>query len=617
MAISINKCTPSEASLRYAAIVESSNDAIIGKTLEGVITSWNPAAERIFGFSEAEMIGQHVSNILPSDKYAEEEMILGRIAAGEKIQQFESTRKKKDGSIIRVSLSISPIKLEDGTIIGASTTARDTTDIDAAEQKNAMLAAIIDSSEDAIISKDLNGIVSTWNKAAERIFGFTEKEIVGKHITAIIPKNLLHEETEIIGRVKEGSKIEHYETIRMRKDGSLVHVSLTVSPIRDSKGKVIGVSKIARDTTTQIESKEKNARLAAIVNSSDDAIVSKDLDGYVTSWNKGAEQVFGYREEEMIGEHITIVIPKERHYEEDLILSKIRNGERIQQMHTIRQRKDGSQIHVSLTISPIRDDVNRIIGISKIARNITDLVMSQQKLEAYTQELKRLNTHKDEFISMASHELNTPLTSLRVYLQMLKENVQKPGDDVTTRVTYTTKALNLTDKLGKLIGDLLNVSKIEAGKLHMHTQQFDFQALLQEVLDSMRAITKKHTIVFSGFNDSLLVWGDKDRLEQVVVNLLSNAIKYSPKADKILVDLQKHDDKLALSITDYGIGIPANQMHRIFSRFFRAEGLSPSFSGLGIGLYLSHQIVIRHNGTMRVQSEEGKGSTFTVELPLT
>jgi PAS domain S-box-containing protein len=243
------------------------------------------------------------------------------------------------------------------------------------------LSAIIDSADDAIISKTLEGIITSWNKSAERIFGYTADEVIGKSVTILIPEHLLDEEPHILAQLRAGRRIDHYETVRVRKDGTLIDISLTVSPIRTPDGHIVGASKIARDITRRRQSEMAQARLAAIVESAEDAIVSKTLDSIITSWNKGAERIFGYTAEEAIGQSVTMLIPEDHIDEEPEILSRIRRGDRIEHYETVRLHKDGTLIDISLTVSPIRAADGRIIGASKIARDITGQRQTQRTLD--------------------------------------------------------------------------------------------------------------------------------------------------------------------------------------------------------------------------------------------
>ena len=234
------------------------------------------------------------------------------------------------------------------------------------------LARVVESSDDAIISKDLNGIITSWNRAAERMFGYTAAEAIGKSIRMIIPADRQGEEDMVLARIRVGEAITHFDTIRQRKDGTLIPISLTVSPIHDDAGRVIGASKIARDTSERTQAVLATRRLAAVVESSDDAIITKDLNSIITSWNAGAERIFGYTAAEAIGRSIRMLIPDELQGEEDMVLAKVRAGEKIAHYETVRQRKDGTRLSISLTVSPLRDDRGEIVGASKIARDVTE-----------------------------------------------------------------------------------------------------------------------------------------------------------------------------------------------------------------------------------------------------
>ena len=236
--------------------------------------------------------------------------------------------------------------------------------------KDAWLKAIVEASDDAIVAKDCTGIVTAWNRGAERIFGYAAEEMIGQSIRRIIPTNRQAEEDELVERLCRGETINRFETVRQRKDGKLIPISLMISPIRDTTGAVIGASKIARDITDQ-------KRLSAIVDSSDDAIVGKNLDGIVTSWNAAAERMFGYTASEMVGQSIRRIIPPDRQSEEDDVVDQIRRGNKVEHFETLRQHKDGSAVAISLTVSPIRDERGLVVGASKIARDIRDRLAAE------------------------------------------------------------------------------------------------------------------------------------------------------------------------------------------------------------------------------------------------
>ena len=282
-----------------------------------------------------------------------------------------------------------PNPIEDeARIAAASKRAQDIAERRLAEDYALRLAAIVESSDDAIVSKDLNGIISSWNGGAERLFGYTAEEVIGKPITILIPAERQAEEIEILGRIRRGERVDHFDTVRQRKDRSLVEISLTVCPIKTADGKIAGASKTARDISDRRRAEEHAQRLAAIVESSDDAIVSKDLNGIITSWNGGAERLFGYTAEEVIGKPITILIPPDRQAEEIEILGRIRRGERVDHFDTVRRRKDGSLVEISLTVSPIKTADGRIIGASKTARDITERKRAQDQQRLLLREMK-------------------------------------------------------------------------------------------------------------------------------------------------------------------------------------------------------------------------------------
>jgi PAS domain S-box-containing protein len=284
---------------------------------------------------------------------------------------MEAIAERPDGTRVPFVAYPTPFYDASGALLGAVNMLVDITDRKRAEEDAQRLAAIIKSSDDAIIGKDLNGVINSWNRGAERLFGYTAEDVIGKSITILIPADRQDEEPFILDRIRRGELVDHYETVRRRKDGMLVDIALTTSPIKDSAGRIVGASKIARDITDRKRAQEHSQRLASIVESSDDAIISKDLNGVITSWNRGAERLYGYKAEEVLGQPITILIPADRQDEEPEILARLRRGEQIDHYETVRKRKDGALLDVALTASPIKNEQGKIVGASKIARDIT------------------------------------------------------------------------------------------------------------------------------------------------------------------------------------------------------------------------------------------------------
>ena len=251
----------------------------------------------------------------------------------------------------------------------------------------ARLATIVDSSDDAIIGKDLNGIITNWNRSAERLFGYSEEEALGRHISLIAPPGREREMADILRKIVRGEIVDHFETQRRRKGGEIIDISVTVSPIHDTEGNVIGASKIAREIGEQKRLRLEKSLLAAIVSSSDDAIISKNLEGTVTSWNATAEEMFGYAADEIIGRHISTLAPPGRAHEMAEIIEKIRRGEHVDHFETQRRRKDGAILEISLTVSPIYDAAGCIVGASKIARDISERRRTEERTKLLMREL--------------------------------------------------------------------------------------------------------------------------------------------------------------------------------------------------------------------------------------
>jgi PAS domain S-box-containing protein len=343
------------------------------------------------------------------------------------------------------------------------------------------LAAIVDSADDAIISKDLDGIIQSWNAGAERLFGYTADETIGRSVTMLMPPDRVNEEPGILARIARGERVEHYETVRRRKDGTLVEVSLSVSPIRDLRKRVIGASKIVRDISERRLAEETAAYLAAIVSSSTDAIVGKTLDGIVRSWNVAAERLFGYRADEAIGRAITPIIPPERLHEEDDALRRIRRGERVEHYETVRVRNDGTEVEVSLTISPVRNAAGVIIGASEVARDITErrqyekerelLLAREQEARA---EAEAVNRAKDDFLATLSHELRTPLNAILGWGHVL--NRGRTDAQIVERALDTI--MRSARQQAQLVEDLLDLSSIVSGRLRLNPRPVDLVAVL-------------------------------------------------------------------------------------------------------------------------------------------
>lgn len=356
--------------------------------------------------------------------------------------------------------------------------------------------------------------------------------------------------------------------------------------------------------------------LAAIVESADDAIISKTLGSIVTSWNTGAERIFGYTAEEMIGQSITKLIPPGHDDEEPQIIARLRKGERIEHYETQRIKKDGTIIDISLTVSPIHNMDGDIIGASKIARDISDRKRYEERERVARQQAEAANRAKDEFLATVSHELRTPLTAILGWVKMLSVG---PMDPATSKKALDVIERNVRTQ-AKLIEDLLDVSRIVAGKLRIEVRPIDPGAVISAAVDVMKPAAEAKQIRIQTVLDSSvgLVTGDFDRLQQVVWNLLSNAVKFTPNLGSIRVELSRGRSQVEISVTDTGIGIHRDFLPYVFNRFSQADGaITRKQGGIGVGLSIAKSLVELHGGTITVNSSgEGRGSAFTIRLPI-
>jgi len=341
-------------------------------------------------------------------------------------------------------------------------------------------------------------------------------------------------------------------------------------------------------------------RLATIVHSSNDAIYSMNLSGIITTWNRGAAKIFGYQAKEMVGQSISLIFPENKKNELQRIINTVKKGKHMIAYESDRQRKDGRIIPISVAASPLKDMHGNTIEISIIARDIS--------------REKELEKRKDEFISMASHELNTPITGLSIYVQALGKLFEKRKDKEA--VEYLAKMDTQIQRIRHVIRDLLDISRIRLGMLSFSYSKFSLNMLVKDIVEAVQYIARRHTIVIKGRARNMVV-GDKDRIAQVLTNLLSNARKYSPAGKKIIVKINSHKKDIVVSVQDFGIGIGKKHQEKVFELFYRIEEYhGKTFPGMGIGLYLSFQIIEEHKGKMWFESRKGKGTTFYFSLPL-
>lgn len=355
--------------------------------------------------------------------------------------------------------------------------------------------------------------------------------------------------------------------------------------------------------------------LAAIIDSSEDAIISKNLQSIITSWNAAAERMFGYAADEMIGVSIDRLFPVDRLQEENEILSRIQRGERVHHFETVRVRKNGTRIDVSLTISPIRDDNGKVVGASKIARDITEQKRSMRLLTEAHDELKRVDRMKAEFLATLSHELRTPLTAILGWIDILNDSPE--DEDLNQGLKVIERNVRMQ---AQLIEDLLDMSRIESGKITLDMQRVDLASVAVAAMETVHSAAHAKEIQLTPTFGSIngLVLGDKNRLQQVIWNLLSNAVKFTPKNGRIRVVIAQVNSHVEISVADNGQGIAPEFIEQVFDRFRQADASTTRrHGGLGLGLAIAKNIVELHGGTISVASAGlGQGATFTIGLPL-
>lgn len=385
-----NLHNPELAPYWLTSIIESADDAIISKTLEGIITSWNKGAERIFGYTAEEAVGQPVTMLIPSDQPDEEPSILARLRVGDRIEHYETVRVRKDGQRIDISLTVSPIFSPDGSIIGASKIARDITGRKQAEATLREQAAVIKQAYDAIFLRDSANAITLWNDGAVRTYGYTPEEALGRS-----PHELLKTETPIsLEEIYRHLRVEGFwegELKHTRKDGEQIVVDSRWATVRDERGDVTSILEITRDVTERKRTEKARSLLAAIVESSDDAIMSANTELQIESWNVGAEKMFGYSAAEVIGQALTITSPPDRVAETIALVKEFILNPVPRHFESVRRAKDGRLIDVAITLSPIIDERGTLKAISALARDITERRHAEEQLREQAEIIETVN----------------------------------------------------------------------------------------------------------------------------------------------------------------------------------------------------------------------------------
>jgi PAS domain S-box-containing protein len=400
----------------------------------------------------------------------------------------------------------------------------------------------------------------------------------------------------------------------MAPNGEIAWVEGSAIPLMQEDKDFTGFVGTLADITERKSSQDAVQRLAAIVEFSHDAIIGKDIKGIITSWNRGAEEVFGYTAAETIGQSVTLLIPPERRSEETEILARLRNSECIDHYETLRRHKSGKLLEISLTISPIKNGSGQTIGASKIARDITEQKRIQRELNHVHAEVLAASRAKDDFLATLSHELRTPLNPV---LLLASEAAANPDLSPRVRTDFDTIRKNI-ELEARLIDDMLDITRISRGKLELQLQPVDIHAVLRDAISTVQTeVEEKHIRLTLKLNaKKQTVAGDAVRLQQIFWNVLKNATKFTPENGKISVETKTVASGVVIQVTDTGIGMTAGEIGGVFEAF--SQGTHTGFGGLGLGLAITRKLTELHKGTIRATSKgKGRGAIFVITLPLT
>lgn len=617
-----------------SAIIDSSEDAIISKNLDGIITSWNRSAERIFGYTAEEAVGRSISILFPPDRLDEEPKILERLRRGERVEHFETIRQTKDGRLLNISVTISPVKDATGKIVGASKIARDITphvDLQAELRRSEERFGItLSSIGDAVIATDEEGKVTYMNEVAEQLTGWTRIDARNLPLPAVFKIINEYDRLPVVNpviKVLETGGIVGLanHTLLVAKDGMERPIDDSGAPIREPDGTISGVVLVFRDVSERRVAELAAVRLAAIVRNSDDAIIGKDLSGTIVDWNDGAERIFGYSPGEIMGKSIMTLIPLELQEEERGILARLGQGERIEHFETVRLTKEGKPLQISLSVSPIKDAEGRVIGASKIARDITErkrieneLQRAQKQLEEHaaileqtvqerTKQLQNTVAELEAFSLSLSHDMRAPIRAIQGFLQIYLDDFGAKIEPDGLKVLQ--KILGSAQRMDRMVLDLLTFTRLSHEPMAIRT--VDLEKLVREVVQSDLGSSQVDVTIHCPLPK---VTGNEGSLRQCLTNYLVNAVKFVAAGVKPQVDVYaEHKDGIVrVIVQDNGIGIDYQDQRRLFGIFHRLQG--DKYPGTGIGLAIVRKAAERMGGTAGVESVPGQGSRFWIEL---
>jgi PAS domain S-box-containing protein len=611
-----------ESERRKAAVIRASLDCIIKIDHKGRITEFNPAAEQTFGYRREDVMGRQMAELVipPSLREQHRQGMAHYLATGEGPildKRIEKTALRADGTEFPVELSVSRIPVDGPPLFAAFL--RDITDRKQMQESERRLASVVESSDDAIISKSLDGIIESWNAAAERLFGYTAGQAVGRHISLLIPADRADEEDRIIASLRAGERVDHFETVRLRSDGRPVHVSLTISPIKDAAGRVVGASKIARDVTERkrLQEMEREAehRLRFIMDSMPQKIFTAKPNGDVDYLNPVWTEFTGLSFEQIREWGWTQFIHPDDVQENVRVWKRsIDTGEKFHFEHRFRRADGEYRWHLSRAL-PMRDAEGQVVMWIGSNTDIHEQRRTANKLRQLAADLSEADRRKNEFMAMLAHELRNPLAPIKNAVQILRR-----GGDGRAVQAASEMMERQVGQMVRLVDDLLDVSRISRGKIELRKEGIELASAVNQAVEAARSLVHcmEHDLTVTLPPKPIFLSADPTRLAQVVGNLLNNACKFTDKGGRIWLTVEREGRQAMIRVRDSGIGIAADQLPRIFDMFMQVDNtLERSVSGLGIGLTLVKSLVEMHGGTVEVHSAGvGQGSEFVVRLPI-
>jgi PAS domain S-box-containing protein len=471
---------------------------------------------------------------------------------------------------------------------------------------------LFESAKDGILIIDAHSAkITDANPFIAELLGYPRASLIGKELWQIGLFKDIDQSKAAVRELQAKGYIRYEDLPLETRAGRRIDVEFVSNVYTEDHQPVIQCN--IRDITERRKAeellRESQQRLASLITFSNDAIISKSLDGIIQSWNAAAELLFGYTAKQAVGSPISLIIPADRADEERRIIARLLAGERVEHFETVRVRSDGQPVQVSLTISPIRDAADRVVGASKIARDISN----QKRLEAA---LLEANRRKDEFLAMLGHELRNPLAPIRNALHLIRLSDQDPRREVRQAYDIIERQI---ENMVRLIDDLLDVARISSGKIQLQKQRIDLTAVVIRAIEGARPLidARRHALQVSLPEAPVPVEADPVRLAQVLWNLLNNAAKYTPEGGRITLEVERHDEAV-VRIRDTGMGIAPEMLPRVFDLFTQVERtLDRAEGGLGLGLTLVRRLTELHGGTVGATSAgQGQGSEFLVRLPL-